>query len=588
MSEGNVLDTLKIVVDLDPTKFQQGQKKINEDFELTKTNAKKTADELETHGKQASLFFDEITSKALKLGTVLLGGIGLKDFIGNSVKTGAALGYTAQNAGVSAQALTKWKNVVRQLGFDAEEVAPSIQGLSQALTEIQLTGRDSAGLIPALQTLGITDLLDRTTGQLKTVDQLLPEIHKGLTALGDDGKPKFNAQQQYNLANRLGLSQGLVQALLQEGAAYDKSVDRADKASRITKEQIEDYKRLIGVVGQYQSDLESTGYEASTFLIGTFDVISKAAHSTSEAFGSAFDAIGDAFSALGKKFPVLNTIFKPLLRDVESIGNAVAGVKKHILALLGIGVGGTVGVAASTILLPFLGPLAPFVGGAIGAGVGWAAGHTADKTAASYSEPGPPGPPGKQGAPGAPGKPSSPVAPGALPERVFRTIQTLESGGRDNLPPTPTHNPKDPYAYGRNQITLETARARDKDVTIEKLKDPVYNDNMAKQIQAEYIKKYGDNTDAIAIAYHNGPGAADQFVAQGGSTANIKDFGSQSQKYLSDARAKLSGGAPTTNNTSTVHIGSMNIATNATDARGVASGMRDNLKTVMAAPNGQN
>jgi hypothetical protein len=60
----NVIDSLVILLDLDPSKFNEGQKKALDQLKKTKDSAAGTAKDLESSGKQAAAFFDHIASSA--------------------------------------------------------------------------------------------------------------------------------------------------------------------------------------------------------------------------------------------------------------------------------------------------------------------------------------------------------------------------------------------------------------------------------------------------------------------------------------------------------------------------------------------
>lgn len=115
-------------------------------------------------------------------------------------------------------------------------------------------------------------------------------------------------------------------------------------------------------------------------------------------------------------------------------------------------------------------------------------------------------------------------------------------------------------AIGRYQITAATAERYGFDAS--RLKDPAYNEQVASAILADLSKRYGGDKDAMAVAYHSGPGAADKWIAGGRNDATL---GPRTRDYLSRERAYTGGGS-----TTTIQTGPVTVNTQATDAKGIA------------------
>ncbi len=488
----NIIDSLKVVLELDPSKYTAAQKKFLQGLHNTKEQAGKTAEQLEAKGAQGASFFDQMSSSALKLGAILVGGIGIKDLVKNAVAAGNATFYMSKNIGISAQQLNLWQNAIREVGGDANQVGPALLGLSQALTTISLRGLGSGDLIATFQALGIA-LTDPVTGRLKTVTELLPELHAALS--------KLSPQVAYNLGSAIGLTPDMINLLQQSDPLYQRYIDNAKALGQITQQQIAATRHLTQEWGLFEGAILLVGYE----LAGKIDPI---INGTTELLGKLTGALvlfGDKYAA-------------------SDIGALLGGIA-------GFAVGGPIGAAAGVV-----------GGGLLGAALD-KAGHTGTLATA--------------GSPGGDG--------------LFKLIQRLEGGSVSSV--TPTGLPNDPYAYGRNQITLGTALRYDRQATAAKLLNGAYNDDIARRIEADYGARYHGNIDAIALAYHNGPGAADRFVRSGGSLAGL---GPQSLAYLQRERALAAGAGGTT--TTTTNIGTINVnAPNATDARGISAAIRGEL-----------
>ncbi len=549
--DDNIIDSLKIALELDPAKFTEGQEKLILSSKKTKDQLTKDAGELESKGAQGALFFEQMTNAALKLGSIVVGGLGIKDFIRDTTNAGNTAFYMARNIGVGVEELGRWQSAIRIVGGDAAQAAPALLGLSQALTTIQLRGKGSEDLISAFQFLGITDFIDRATGKLKTVNQLLPEIQKGFS--------KLTPQQAFNIGTTLGLTPDFINTLNQTDSDFNKLMKDVDAAGVRTAKQAEAAKNLTKSWGNFSNFMERVGAEFAgeidPALSKTLDLVTQ--------LGEALDKVGGDY----------------LLSDIGAILGGLVGL-----------LGGPVGVAAGIV-----------AGGTAGALLNEELKRQKTLTPQPNNNSGVSSRvPQSNLVPGGAVivKPSSssklydgiisnigPIIgidpakqspPSTAQDKLFSMIQKLEGG--KTYTKTPTGNSNDPFAYGKNQITLGTALRYDRSASESKLLNESYNDALARKIEADYYKRYNGNFDAIAIAYHNGPGAADRFVANGGSTAGIPNFGPQSAAYLERERALASISSSSNTSTSTANIGTIHVnAPNATNSKQIASSIRDEL-----------
>lgn len=117
-------------------------------------------------------------------------------------------------------------------------------------------------------------------------------------------------------------------------------------------------------------------------------------------------------------------------------------------------------------------------------------------------------------------------------EDLLKIVRRSEASGDQAVSPK--------GAIGRYQITPDTARTYGADPS--RLTDPVYNEQVARKILADLIKRYHGNTKEILAAYNAGPGAANRFRAAGDNPAVLP---AETQRYITRAGA-MSGYASTT------------------------------------------
>lgn len=161
---------------------------------------------------------------------------------------------------------------------------------------------------------------------------------------------------------------------------------------------------------------------------------------------------------------------------------------------------------------------------------------------------------------------------------LLALVRRLE-GSKDDAVSKPAFPGSRGGAVGRYQITPATAKDYGFDPS--RLKDPVYNERVARAILADLSLKYGGNIDDILIGYNSTPSAVSKFNKSGG---NLGVLLPETQAYLRHAAAlahvsasdKIGGAGDT--NISETHIDTINVnAPQATDAQGIAGGIRGAL-----------
>lgn len=146
-------------------------------------------------------------------------------------------------------------------------------------------------------------------------------------------------------------------------------------------------------------------------------------------------------------------------------------------------------------------------------------------------------------------------------------------------------------AVGRYQITPATAKAYGFDPS--RLKDPAYNEQVARAIVDDLTKKYKGDVADVLIAYNSTPQYVKKFNDSGRDPSvllpetqnylrraqNLLPYvRSQSTPSASDGVAQASGGSSTE-----VRIDTIVVNTKATDAKGIAAGIRDALNESILA-----
>lgn len=122
-----VVDALVVTLGLDPSNFTKGQKAAAGALLNTRKEASATAKDMEAKGKQAAQFFTKIRNEALTFFAVFTAGVGLKNFIADTITGTASLGRMSQNLGMSTQDLASWQKAAERAGGSAEGMTAQLR-----------------------------------------------------------------------------------------------------------------------------------------------------------------------------------------------------------------------------------------------------------------------------------------------------------------------------------------------------------------------------------------------------------------------------------------------------------------------------
>lgn len=509
----NVVDSLVLEIGLDPRKYQQGRKEIEYDNKRLRDDAKKTADELEARGGQAAAFFGQIQNKVLGLAASYVGLSAIKSELFGVTDATAALGRAAAVTGAKIQDLDAFGRVIKRNGGDAAAATDQIKGFIASVESFKL-GAQNPNLARFLGTIGhgandtwLDDLKKFAAfAERNKNDPAYVNVVANLGGIGGD------ATVSELLKGRAGFNADLETAR-RLGLAEDKDAE----AARKLQQSFADLKQAVDAFARDVSrNLSPSLEKALAFLTGWFQ--HKEGPKATAAGAVAGSVVGAAAAG--------------------TIGGSLLGGPAGAVA--GVGIGALVQAGAEAKANAINDSINKY-GGYFDEDGRWVESASTTSKAATASKSG-----------------ASPSGRGAG-TNLLSIFRKLESSGDSAT--------SYKGAVGRYQIEPGTAAQYGFDPT--RLKDPVYNEKVASTILADLSRRYGGDLDAIAIAYHSGPGAADKFLA---ANRDASVLGPQGRAYLAHERRLTGGGTA-----STVTIGTIVVNTKATDAAGIAKGIRGAL-----------
>lgn len=220
-----IIESLAVLVGLDASGHKQGALQVEKDQEGVRNAAEKTENELKEHGKKAGEFFDTLKEAAVAFFAVMAGAE-LKEFGEQTIKANAEALELAETLGVDVEQLERYQAAAELRGGNAEGFTASLKGLNENLVAIEkhlprfkrsLVIFGAAGLSEAeLKGKGLFDVLG-----------MLADKFQGLS--GAEGLA---------LGQRMGLDEATIR-LLREGREEVEKLADSTKDLVATREEAE-------------------------------------------------------------------------------------------------------------------------------------------------------------------------------------------------------------------------------------------------------------------------------------------------------------------------------------------------------------
>ena len=309
-----VIDSLIVTLGLDPSQFTKGQKEAGAAIIKTLEEVVKSGKEIELSTRSVTNFISQLRGQFLSLFAIVAGGRGLTSFASDLVRTSAAVGRMSVLLNTTSQDLSKWQGAGAAFGGTAQGITSSITTLNQSLQQLSLTGE--ASFIPYLRALqayapGANLSLQGMNGEIRDAISLLPDLHKAFQGM--------NAARAKAIGNGLGLSDDLINILIQSDEVFNKFMKDQERWGLVTKEQAKAAQDLEYNMGGVTQSFSTLGRMLITDLAPYLIRIMQIAQ--------------DTFVWLQKNPEQLRTIFTVLAAGFAAFAIWVAGPIGWIAAL---------------------------------------------------------------------------------------------------------------------------------------------------------------------------------------------------------------------------------------------------------------
>lgn len=328
----NIVDELVVKLGLDNKEFKKGAKDAEGQLNKVKDTATTASKNLQQQGKKGAVFFTELQKSALKFFSVMaVGAAGFRAF-SNLISSGAHLSRLATNLGTSANSLHKWGQAVKQSGGTAAGLESTMRGLSAAMTEQQTTGTSS--IAGWLSVLGVS-LVD-AEGKAKKVEDLMLDIGEGVK------NKTGNRADQFNILQSMGIDEGTSNLLLKTRKEAEALIASQPGMSDAAAKKAQDINE------QWEALVERVRGKVRELAIQHFPAIERAVI----AISNAFERMSPFITTMTEGFSELNKITDGWLTNILLALGALKLVKGFIpgvgaAAAGGIGAGGAIAAGAA-------------------------------------------------------------------------------------------------------------------------------------------------------------------------------------------------------------------------------------------------
>lgn len=223
----NVIEALFITLGLDTSDYEKKQKGVLTSLTKMGEASDKQTKLIAESGKKAAQTFSLL--KVEVLGALAAFGMstGFKSFIESNMNGQAALGRMSANLGMSTQKLQAWKLAAKEMGQSGEDATSALQSVAKGVAEARITGTSS--LIQASRRFGFGVDTNNPEQTLINISRRMAQMHDRQQAM-----QIAEASGVGNISNLLllgpdALEQRLAHTMALTGAATKASTEQAAK-----------------------------------------------------------------------------------------------------------------------------------------------------------------------------------------------------------------------------------------------------------------------------------------------------------------------------------------------------------------------
>lgn len=273
-----VIDAFMTTLGLDGSHFKRGMKeagdaqdkldrntkRTNRDREKAEQDAAKARErrqkQTDEQGKRTVDGYKKIRNELLAMGAVFTAGMGIKDFLVNTINSAANLGYLSQNLRMSTEDLTSWQRASERAGGSAEGIIAQLKESQDTLAQLKSGMGPNEGLQAFFRWGGNKDDIKDGNTYLLARARIIAE------------KFKEDPAQAGLIARQMGISEDQFNFLKQGPDAVMALVQAQEKNAAVTAKDAAEALKLKNRLLDLRDSLAATGTRIAVQLIPLIDL----------------------------------------------------------------------------------------------------------------------------------------------------------------------------------------------------------------------------------------------------------------------------------------------------------------------------
>lgn len=222
----NVIDSLFVLLKLDSSQFEKGQKDAQNSLKKTGDEADKQRKAHEAAAKKTAEAYNSVRDSIMGVAAAIVSAVAGGEFLNYLTKNDMAAGNLAKNVGSTAREVSALEGVFRRLGSSTADAEGFLRNTNKILEEIKLTGTSSA-LLPLVQG-GLNVAAFRNAGSMQERMMMLSSAAKNLSP--QDAQFRLQAA---------GYSESTINLLLQSRRALSDVFAEQQKLNVLSQKDID-------------------------------------------------------------------------------------------------------------------------------------------------------------------------------------------------------------------------------------------------------------------------------------------------------------------------------------------------------------
>lgn len=248
-----VIDAFLVTFGLDSKAYTDGAKKVGKaDEELDNANKKRTADEKrraadrDRANKNSADGIRKVRNEVLTLAAIFTAGVGIKDFITNTINGAINLGYLSANLGMSTERIKAFQLASERAGGSQEGLAAQLKESVDSIAELSTGGGPNAGMQSFFRWGGSSkDLKDGNT-YLMARSKIIHELFK------------VDPGQAAVIAKQMGISEDQFNFIKQGPDAINDLIKAQEKHAAVSAKDAEAALKLKNQMLDLRDSLQQT------------------------------------------------------------------------------------------------------------------------------------------------------------------------------------------------------------------------------------------------------------------------------------------------------------------------------------------